>query len=422
MKVTLPSPGSLWAPSLPVDNRLDFSDLSEVAFSWRIIESGANGIGSASGGPHTAGNVLTLQGLPTPLSGTMQLNATSARGFLLNSWSFPLSAPSPSPSPNPPKPAPGVVELPDGTLSIADAAGTFSWSVGADGSVTGNTTAAGQLVSGGPSLMVLPLNSEGGTQLYEGMPPILPFNDVLEGWVLHNRTAAIVGNDVVVTLLCSYEGSASGSYALVFDGGGRLTVSYSFTWTGAAVSPRQVGLSFSGWLGCGAPPPLTPLLPPQVGVVMNAPADLAVASWRRVVPWQTDYPSDHIGRPAGDGVPANVGPAPGVNSSRAGPWANDPSPIGDADFRSTRHNVSVFQLGVGARALAFLSANSSQHARVWVASDGSVGILAADLSNEGDNSFGLPLDVLPRPTYSAGAVLEGAATFQLGGTLSSARR
>ena len=77
----------------------------------------------------------------------------------------------------------------------------------------------------------------------------------------------------------------------------------------------------------------------------------------------------------------------------------------------------MYQLGAGARALSFLSPNSSQHARAWVASDGSVCILAADLSNEGDNSFGLPLDVLPRPTYSAGALLQGSATFQLGGTV-----
>ena len=140
-------------------------------------------------------------------------------------------------------------------------------------------------------------------------------------------------------------------------------------------------------------------------------------SWVRAAPWQSDYPVDHIGRPVGTGVVANAGPPPGANSSRTGSWANDPSPLGDADFRSTRHNVSMYQLGAGARALSFLSPNSSQHARAWVASDGSVCILAADLSNEGDNSFGLPLDVLPRPTYSAGALLQGSATFQLGGTV-----
>lgn len=253
VKVQLPVPGTPWAPTLSVDNRLDFSDLSEVAFSWHIVETGANGAGTATGGPHTAGNTLTLQGLPSPLStGTMQLNATSARGFLLNSWTFALAAPTPTPSPPPPKPAPTVVELPNGALRIDDVAGTFSWFVGPDGAVTGNTSAGGQLVTSGPYFMVLPLNSEGGNQLYEGMPPILPFNDVLDGWSLLNRSSSTVGYAVVVTLQCSYAGSATGAYTLAFDGDSRLTVAYSFTWTGAAVSPRQVSPARATWGGAVA--------------------------------------------------------------------------------------------------------------------------------------------------------------------------
>lgn len=160
-----------------------------------------------------------------------------------------------------------------------------------------------------------------------------------------------------------------------------------------------------------------PAPPPQVGVVLGAPASLATLSWRRTAPWQTAYPPDHIGRPAGDAVPANAGPPPGANASRAGPWCNDPSPLGDADFRSTRHNVSAFQLGAGAQALSFVSPNGTQHARAWIADGGGVGLLAADISNEGGNSFGQVLDVLPRPTIAAGSRVAGSAAFQLGSVL-----
>ena len=162
----LPTPGSAWAPNLRVDNRLDFSDLSEVSFSWRVVETGVNGSAAASGGPHTTNNLLTLSGLPSPLAGTMQINATSARGgFLLNSWTFALSAPTPTPTPSPRPPAPTVTEQPDGSLLIEDASGSFSWSIAQSGTVTGNTSAGGQIVVGGPSLMVLPLNSDGGNQV-----------------------------------------------------------------------------------------------------------------------------------------------------------------------------------------------------------------------------------------------------------------
>jgi beta-galactosidase len=413
----VPAPGSAWAPRLNVSNRFDFTDLSEVAFTWSILESGIGGAGAASGAPHATGLTLELQGLPSPLSGTLQINATSPRGFLVNSWTFALQ-PAPAAQFPPPPPlraaataargaaaAPSVQELPDGRLLIQDSAGGFSWFVTSSGSVAGNTSGGGALLSSGPTLMVLAINDDGGMQLTEGMPPILPFNAPLTAWAASNRTFATVGDAVVVTVTGSYA-EAAGSFALRFDAAARLTANYSFTWLAqaASVSPRQVGLVF------------------------GVPAGLARLSWRRSTPWATSYPADHIGRAAGDGVPANAGPAPG-NTTRSCAWANDPSPLGDADFRSTRHNITVFELGDGsgsARALAFLSDGASQHGRAWFDADanggaGGVGLLAADLSNEGGNPFSREA-VLPHRTIAAGSVLEGSALLQLGSALGGVGR
>ena len=341
VKVRVPAPGAAWAPTLSVDNRFDFTDLDEVAFAWRILESGQSGAGAASGAPRAVNLSLTLQGLPSPLVGTIEVSATSPRGFLINTWTFALQAPEPRRAPrfaDGSRTAPTAKELPDGRLRVDDAAGAFTWFVSPEGSVSGETS-AGLILGGGPTLMVLDTNDDGGMQLFEGMPPILPFNDPLSAWALANRSFATVGDALVVTVFGAYA-EAAGSFSLAFDGAARLRASYEFTWTkvGAALNPRQIGLVF------------------------GAPAELASVSWRRTTPWATTYPADHIGRAAGDGVPANAGPAPG-NSSRASAWANDPSPLGDADFRSTRHNVTVFELsdGGGARALAFVSDGASQH-------------------------------------------------------------
>lgn len=388
VKLQVPPPGSPASP-LVVENRFDFTDLKEVAFAWRILESGAAGVGVASGAPRTSGLTLTLQGLPpAPLAGTMEINATSPRGFLVNSWLFPLQV-APVRAAAPVGAPPTATELPDGRLLIQDTAGAFSWFVSATGSVAGNTTAGGALLAGGPTLMVLPENNEGGTQLVEGAPPILPFNDPLTAWALQSRTFSTIGDAIVVVLTGRYA-EASGSFTLAFDSAARLHATYAFDWAAADVTPRQVGL------------------------VWAAPAALASVSWRRTPQWATAYPQDHIGRPAGDGVPPNVGPVPG-NVTRPWSWANDPSPLGDADFRSTRHNVTVFQLGVGDAALAFV-ANGTQHARAWVAADSTVGLLTADLSNEGANPFSRER-VLPRPTYAKGAHLMGTSTLQLGSAL-----
>ena len=363
-----------------------------MAFTWAILGTGAGGAGAAAGGPHTDGLALTLQGLPSPLTGVMQVNATSARGFLVNSWQFPLDVTEPPILQTAGRAAPEVVELPDGRLRIQDAAGTFTWYIApGDGAVSGNTS-AGTLLSSGPGLMVLAINAEGGTQLTEDMPPILPFNDPLANWTLRSRTYATNAEAVVVTLKGDFT-DAAGTFHLAFDGAARLNASYSFTWTAAAtVSPRQVGLVF------GVPPLLSYL------------------SWRRTTPWSTTYPADHIGRPAGDLVPANAGPEPG-NVSRTGSWCNDPSPLGDADFRSTRHNVSLFELSDASRgaALAFVSDGATQHGRACVA-PGGVSLLVADFSNEGGNPFSREA-VLPHEELKAGDLISGTATLQLGSLL-----
>jgi hypothetical protein len=240
--------------------------------------------------------------------------------------------------------------------------------------------------------MVLPINGEDGAQLTEDMPPIVPFNDPLSGWALRNRTFATTASSVVVTLEGAFT-EATGAFTLSFDGAARLSAAYNFTWSAAGkTSPRQVGLVF------GAPPALSFL------------------SWRRATPWAAPYPADHIGRAAGDLVPANAGPGPG-NASRSGSWCNDPSPLGDADFRSTRHNVTVFELSDAARgaALALVSDGASQHGRAWVA-PGGVQLLAADFSNEGGNPFSREA-VLPHRELVAGDAVSGAATLQLGSAL-----
>ena len=113
-------------------------------------------------------------------------------------------------------------------------------------------------------------------------------------------------------------------------------------------------------------------------------------------------------------MPANAGPPPGA-APRAGAWSADATPIGSADFRSTRHNVTVFELGAGAHALSFLS-NGTQAARAWVAADGSVGLLTADVSNEGGNPFSREA-VLPHPAVDAGTRVRGVVELQLGSAL-----
>lgn len=396
--LAVPAPGSDWAPTLTVANRMDFSDLAEVQFTWAIPELGVRGEGAAAGPPHTAGLTLTLAGLPGTLSGSIVINATSTRGVLLNAWQFPLEAPPAPPAPSPPPPPPVPTQLPDGRLRIdgGAGAGAFTWYVSPEGALTANTSAGGAtpVLTGGPALMVLPINDDGGMQLVEGMPPILPFTSALGNWTAASVTHAVTSGALRVVVAGVYAGAATGAFTLDFDGAGGLVAAYNFTWTGATVAPRQVG------------------------TVWDLPSDLASLSWRRAAPWAAPYPADHIGRPAGNAVAPLAGPTLPPGAARNGSWALDPEPLGCADFRSTRHNITVFQLGAGARALAVIAPPPAQvHARAWVdGPGGALHMLTAFLSNEGGNPFSRE-QVLPQPKYSAGAVIAGASTLRLGAAL-----
>jgi hypothetical protein len=120
-------------------------------------------------------------------------------------------------------------------------------------------------------------------------------------------------------------------------------------------------------------------------------------------------------------LPRAGAPLPPGAARNGSAWAHDPAPLGCADFRATRHNISAFQLGAGARALSLVAPPppAQAHARAWVdGPGGALHVLAADLSNEGGNPFSRER-VLPQPAYKAGDAIAGAATLRLGAVLAS---
>jgi hypothetical protein len=115
----------------------------------------------------------------------------------------------------------------------------------------------------------------------------------------------------------------------------------------------------------------------------------------------------------GVSVSSNVGPLPG-NTTPTTSWNLDQSPLGDNDFRSTKHNVTLFSLASGTsseRRLSFLS-NGTQHGRTWIDENGSVNLLAADVSMEGGNPFSRER-VLPSPTYNTGSSIKGSVLIKM---------
>lgn len=160
--------------ALMVDNRFDFTDLSEVRFSWRSLLSpggpSSSGTGSASGPPHATNVTLALDGLGGDVT-RIELNATSPRGYLINTWHVGAEelvfAPPPSRRPSSADDAPGGVVVkvgPDGSLTIT--VGPVVWTVSKAlslSAVNGTTP----VIEAGPTLLVLSVDNSGPTKLAE---------------------------------------------------------------------------------------------------------------------------------------------------------------------------------------------------------------------------------------------------------------
>jgi len=213
------------------------------------------------------------------------------------------------------------------------------------------------VIAGGPDLMVLPL--EGGACAPNYSPDTPPLNNTLTGWTVEKIEAA---RGARITVRGAYE-EAHGAYTYVIDGAGRLEVSYRFVMD-EDVNPRQ-------W-----------------GPVFSLPKECETLKWKRDALW-TKYPKFHIGWPEGKAT-AHRGrrwAAATLGGIPAWPWAEDETPLGLADFRATRENIRFVSLtakdGSGVR----VDSDGRQAARAFLAEDGGVRLLVAGFNTGGADPF-----------------------------------
>jgi len=149
-----------------------------------------------------------------------------------------------------------------------------------------------------------------------------------------------LGDNYEVVETGTYRGFA-GELRFLITPQGSLRISYEFTYTGTDTRAREVGLQFGVPLWCDK------------------------LQWRRIGEWRV-YPANHIGRNEGTAMahapePQSVPPTQ--------PFALDDTPLGTNDFRSTKRNFVFASLtdkegyGIGIEAIG------SQHLRASVRPD-----------------------------------------------------
>lgn len=240
----LAPPGPDHVLRLSVENRQLFTDLRELTITWQA-GSWHGRLAPPAVPPGGTGTLsLKLPGVP-PAGAPLSIAFTNALGVELERELLPIGppvVPMPtieslgSPLSGPPQLVQdaAVLELRNGDLSCRIDRTT--------GLIMQATRGGKVVLSGGPHLMVLPLNGEGGTQMLGREPSYAPFTEPCTAWQVQQVTAEQTGTRAAITVSGAYR-EAAGQYTVALDAQGMLTISYRFILR-QDVNPRQWGLVF----------------------------------------------------------------------------------------------------------------------------------------------------------------------------------
>ncbi len=353
--------GPLAAPAvgtplrLQIANRHDFTNLSEIGITWSL--GGERGTAAIDLPPRQSG-ILKIRPKTANLEGrTLHLDFTSPRGFLIDSYEFPIGAPVPEAPPFA-RPAPAPLRLRIDRTAISVEGGAFAWIFERATGVLRRAEAGGKpVVIGGPVFMLLAQDS--GSCLPDYAPDAAPLNDVCSGWTADSVEAHEDAGAVILSVKGGYK-EAAGGYRIRLDGTGEAAVEYEFA-SEAKLNPRQYGFVF------------------------YLPRACDTLTWKRIGQWSV-YPPDHIGRPEGSAKAVVPG---GEFEFRRAPqvaWKDDMNALGTADFRSTKAAI-LWSALTAADGRGLLALSDGRHATRTFLDKDRVGFLVADFNTGGGDMF-----------------------------------
>jgi hypothetical protein len=326
----LPLPAAGEPIVVPVENQYDFTDLSELAIQWDL--GSEQGVTRAALPPHAAGQFAIRTSRPPQAGERLRLEFVDASGRTVDAYRLPLGTTQP--------PQPLFRPPPSGPLRVREEnllAGRATRVVGS-GFELAFDQSTGRLrrgVSFGEALLL----DWPELHLVPGGAPFSPLPAVAS-WRLRDLRVKPDGQNVRVEIVGSYD-HFEGQYHLVVTPTGELTVHASFKYSGEKLVVRELGLAFP------------------------APRECDQLGWERRGEWSV-YPTDDIGRLAGQTR------AFAVHSDHlppTWPWAEDNSPLGCNDFRSTKRHIYWASIGYPAGPGVWVKSDGNQHVRATVEAD-----------------------------------------------------
>ncbi|MCX6560456.1 MAG: glycoside hydrolase family 2 [Candidatus Aminicenantes bacterium] len=366
---------------LEVENRHDFTNLSEMRIEWRLGE--ARGTAHMDLPPRRSG-ILALRPPAGDFQGqTLKLEFWSPRGFLAEAVEIPIGRRT--------IPAPPFTAAMAGTIELKEEAGRYiaagpstRWTINkATGAILGAETDGVPILAGGPVLMLLAQTS--GPCVTDFSLDIKPLNDVGSAWTAESVKAVQEAGAVVLTVKGRYK-EARGEYRIRIDGAGQADIEYSFA-VEEKMNPRQWGL------------------------VLYLPREMDRLDWSRQGLWSV-YPDDHIGRLRGTAIALAAGRDFRFRQAPEWAWKDDQNSLGSNDFRSTKTGLDWATL-TSAKGYGALLASDGRHAaRAFVDGD-RIGWLIADFNTGGGDIFFAPHHKVDDRPLEKGAVIKGRFAVRL---------
>lgn len=327
---------------IPIENQYDFTDLSELKITWKTADDKGTATIVGTANPlaqtkssipaRTTGEVrFTPRRAPAP-GDAISLTFTDAADLVVDQVKIPVGKVRIDlPPGKPPEPRPLLIRE-ESTLAghaTRVIGGEFELAIDRDSGRLRRCVAFGE-----PLMVEVP-----SIHLLQFGRPLAAVPD-RTGWHVQQTEVVAEGENVHVRIAGTY-GAFAGRYDLVITPGGEITVTASFDYSGPDLWAREVGLRLALPRTCDA------------------------LEWSRRGEWAV-YPEDHIGRPRGSAT------AVADHSAKVPPrwaWGLDNSPLGSADFRSTKRHIDWASLQCPSGAAVQVISDGTQHSRATLETD-----------------------------------------------------
>ncbi|MDW7658093.1 MAG: glycoside hydrolase family 2 TIM barrel-domain containing protein [Bacillota bacterium] len=313
---------------IDIENRFNFINLRDLKITWSIDDE--TGLLAADIAPHERKTVLIRPNTELKPGKKINIKIHDPTGFIIDEYAVPLVIKQVK------KPDLTFIKPTDlqirkeKTLSSSGpriVGNGFEYSISqgswgmSDGFLHRNLVSGRSVLLEYPTLHILPFN-----KVFSPLPEI--FDWKMTGLDIFRENA-----NVIVKIEGEYPGF-QGSYTWIINPDGSLAVSSSFAYNGRDFYARETGLRIS------------------------VPKSINNLAWDRNSEWQV-YPSDHIGRPAGI---AKLHPQNNMKPGE-GSWSDVPSPMGSADFRSTKRHINWVSLTDESKIGLIVYGQGKQHSR-----------------------------------------------------------